>query len=200
MCGFSLARMRQLCGSRDQDSVDQMRSRITTELHYTPVELREELFAIVERAIMSGVPFQELLEESAIHSTAAGLLASFGQEWLVTDASNYGATALEEGLWGRYRKYASRECNAFLRALVEGIPLFGTQPPADGSAYAAVALDRLRVFQPHVRDLAELVAYRVGRKKQPTEEDRPAVQFAGEFCGWVDEIVATGRDLWLVYA
>jgi hypothetical protein len=46
--------------------------------------------------------------------------------------------------------------------------------------------------------LREQVTYRVGRKKDPSEEDRAASEFVAEFCGWVDQIRDAGRDLWYV--
>ncbi|HEX4611282.1 MAG TPA: hypothetical protein VH092_24025 [Urbifossiella sp.] len=194
--GFSLPQMRRLCGSRDEAAVGRLRDRIATDLSDTPGERRGQLVGVVERAVFEGAPFTDLQAETSLHALAAGLLAAHGQEWLVTRANVFGASALEEGLWGQYRRHASPEAQAFLRGLVEGVPLFGRQPPADGSAYAAVGLDSLRVFLPHLRDVAEVIAYRVGRKRAATEEDRAGAEFAAEFCGWVDEIVAAGRDVW----
>lgn len=197
--GFSLSQMRRLCGSRDEAAIDQLRDRVASDFGYIPGERRDQLVGVVERAVLEGVPFPDLTAETSLHSLAAGLLAAHGQEWRITGASVSDASALESGLWGQYRKHASPEAKAFLRGLVEGIPLFGRQPPPDGSAYAAVGLDSLRVFQPHLRDLAELIAYRVGRKRSATEEDRAGAAFAAAFCGWVDEVVAAGRDLWFQY-
>lgn len=197
--GFSLPQMRRLCGSRDEAAVRQLRDRIAADFGHLPGGQRGQLAGVIERAVFEGVPFPDLPAETSLHALAAGLLAAHGQEWLTTGASVYRASALEEGLWGRYRQHASPEARAFLRGLVEGIPLFGRQPPSDGSAYAAVGLDRLRAVQPHLRDLAELIAYRVGRKRSPTEEQQAGAVFAAEFCGWVDEVIAAGRDLWFQF-
>ena len=194
--GFSLAQLRRLCGSRDAAATSQLRDRIAADFGHMPAEWRERLAGVVERAVADGVPFPDLPTETSLHAVAAGLLAAHGQEWLVTGASVFAAPALEEGLWGRHRKLASPEAGAFLRGLVEGVPLFGGEPPADGSAYAAVGLDRLRVFQPHLRDLAEVIAYRVDRKRSASEEDRAGAAVAAALCGWVDEVAAAGRDLW----
>ena len=62
-----------------------------------------------------------------------------------------------------------------------------------------VGLDNLRVFQPHLRDLAETIAYRIGHKRSATQEDQAGASFAGEFCGWVEEVIAAGRDMWFKF-
>ncbi len=199
MAGFSLGQMRKLCASGDSEAVRSLQDQIAARYNYLGAGQRTGLMEIVERAILSGIPFPDLVNETWLHASAAQLLGQYKQDWLYTEASDYHDKALEEGLWGGYRKLASRETRAFLRGLVEGIPMFGQQPPTDGSAYAAVSLDRLRVFQPGLRDFAELIAYRVGRKRKPTDDERAAVTFAAEFCGWVDQIVAAERDLFFCF-
>jgi hypothetical protein len=199
MSGFSLGQMRKLCGSKNEEALGQLRERIHTKYHYMDAGRRTPIAEVIERAVMSGVPFPDLQAETHVHSCAAELLALHGQDWLVTDASNYHASALEDGLWRGYGKLASPETKGFLRGLAEGLPMFGRQPPNDGSAYATVSLDRLRAFLPGLRDLAETIAYRVGRKHAANEEERAGAQFATEFCGWVDQIVAAERDLFFEF-
>src|SRR5436305_9413490 len=73
------------------------------------------------------------------------------QEWLVTDASVYHATAPEDGLWRQYGRYARSEIKAFLRDLVEGVPLFGQRPP-DDAPDAAIGLEKLHSFRAGLED------------------------------------------------
>jgi hypothetical protein len=77
--------------------------------------------------------------------------------------------------------------------------MFGCQLPEDGAVYGAVSLEKLRVLQPGLRDLAELIAYRVGRKKAATELDRTVVEFTAELCDWLDEVIAAERDLFFSF-
>lgn len=195
MYGFSLGRMRRLCGSHDEEALRLLRDEVTTSFHYLEAERRTSIMEVVEQAVTSGLPFGNLQTETSIHSVAAGLLAHYDQEWLITEASHYHASALEEGLWRGYGKLASPETRAFLPGLVEGVPMFGRQPLSDGSAYGAISFERLRAIQPGIRDLVELIAYRVGRKRKANEEEQAAAKFADEFSNWVDQIVKAERDL-----
>jgi hypothetical protein len=199
--GFSLARMRRLFGSKDEAALRQLHSEIAARYHYLNANEQKAITDVVDRAVMSGAPFPDLETESWVHSVAAQILGLHGQEWLMNYSSVLeDAFALEEGLWGRYRKFASPETKAFLHGLVEGIPMFGCSRPAeDQSAYGAVSLERLRVFRPGYRDFAEVVAYRVGRNKAATPLDQSAAEFATEFSEWLDQLVAAERDLFFSF-
>jgi hypothetical protein len=197
--GFSLAQMRRLFGSRDEVALQQLHTEIAARDHYRSATDQNAIIEVVDRAVMSGVPFPELQTESWVHAVAAERLSRHGQEWLYNYSSVLeDAFALEEGLWGNYRKLATPETRAFLRGLVEGIPMFGCQA-RESLAYGAVSLEKLRVFQPGLRDLAELIAYRVGRKKSATELDRAVVEFTAELRDFVDEIIAAERDLFFSF-
>ena len=134
------------------------------------------------------------------HWLAANALAGHEQEWLVTPASVYHASALRDGLWRRYGKYARPEIRPFPQGLGEGVPLFGrTFSPVDETAclvYAAISLEKLRSFGPGLADLREQVVYRVGRKADPSDEDQAAASFITEFRDWIDQIREAGLDLW----
>jgi hypothetical protein len=194
MYGFSLARMRRLFRSRDEGAARRIRDRLAAEHPDWRPDERRDVGEVVERAIMEGVPFPGLGVESHTHSLAARVLAGHEQEWLPTHASIYHVSAVE-GLWRRFGRRARPEVRAFLRGLVEGVPLFGQQPPGGESTYAAVSLEKLRSFQPGLADLLAQVAYRVGRMT-PNPGDEGPVEFASGLCDWVDQIVEAGRDLW----
>ncbi len=198
--GFSLPRMRRLFRSQDVGAVTRMRDRLASEHPHLPQDRLLAASEIVERAVMTGVPFAGLDTETYLHWLAANALAGDDQDCLVTSASVYHASALRDGLWRRYGKYARPEIRAFLRGLVEGVPLFGRSLPSvdetDGLVYAAISVEKLRSFGPGLADLREQVVYRVGRKKAPSDEDRAAAEFVTEFCGWIDQIREAGRDLW----
>lgn len=191
--------MKSFCGSGDESVLAELRGRIAAECGHFAPSRQVELVSIVERAVRVGTPFRDLDAETSLHSVAASLLADHRQELLVTGASVYNALALEQGLWPLARKLGTPEVKAFFRGLVEGIPLFGRQLPTDGSAYAVIPLDSLRVFLPHIRDLAEVIEFRVSRKRAPTDDDRYDVTFSAEFRGWVEEIANAERDLWFCF-
>lgn len=198
--GFSLAQMRRLFGSRDETALLQLHNDIAAKYHYLDTIDQGAITEVVDRAVKSGVPFVELQTELWVHRVAAQQLGLHGQEWLYNYSSVLeDASALEVGLWGNYRKLASPETRAFLRGLVEGIPIFGRQSPEDGAAYGTVSLERLRVFQPGLRNLAEIIAYRVEHKKAPSELDRAVVGFTAEFCDWLDLIIAAEHDLFFSF-
>jgi hypothetical protein len=194
--GFSMARMRLLFGSRDHQAIEKLQNELRQRPGMQPQAVEEvrPVFEVVERAILTGIPFRELDVETYVHSAAVMALAQYEQDWLITDASSYNASALEDGLW-RYRKLASDEAKAFLRGLIEGLPLFGQHASADGSVYAIIGIDRLPIFIPHLRDLAETLEYRVGKRRAATDEDHAAVAFASELCEWIEQIISENRDL-----
>lgn len=194
--GFSLSRMRRLFRSQDLGAVDRMRDRLASGGLHRPPEEIQAVSEIIERAVMNGVPFVGLETETHRHWLAANAMAGDEQEWLATPASVYHASALADGLWPRYGRYARPEIRAFLRGLVEGVPLFGLRSPSGGPAYAAISLEKLRSFQVGLADLREQVVYRVGRKKDPDDDDMAASEFVTEFCEWVDQIREASLDLW----
>jgi hypothetical protein len=192
--------MRQLFGSGDEEILEQLHQEIAEKEVYRHPKERKAIRDVVDRAVMSGVPFKDVPTESWVHAVAAEILGLHGQEWLCNYSSVLeDASALEEGLWGQYRKLATPHTRAFLHGLVEGIPLFGCQPAEDGSAYGVISLDRLRVFQPGLRDLAEVIAYRVGRDKEATEFEHNVAAFASELSEWLDQLIAAERDLFFSF-
>src|SRR5579883_1403689 len=94
--GFSIAKMRRLFRSSDEQAVRRINDRLASDDPYWSTRDHGEVGEIVERAIMSGVPFPDLRTETHLHSLAASALAGDEQEWLVTDASAYHATAFED--------------------------------------------------------------------------------------------------------
>ncbi|WP_165250897.1 hypothetical protein [Paludisphaera soli] len=194
--GFSIARMRRLFRSGDVEAVARIRERMATEQPDLSQRELGEVCEIVERAVTTGVPFGDLECEGHAHWLAANALAGHDQEWLVTSASAYHASALRDSLGRRYGKYARPEVRALLRGFAEGVPLFGRSLPEDGLLYAAVGGEKLRAFGPGLVDLREQVDYRVGRKREPTGEDLEAAEFVGELCGWIAQIQEAGLDLW----
>ncbi|QDV37337.1 hypothetical protein [Tautonia plasticadhaerens] len=177
--GFSLPQMRRLLGSEDEGAIERIRGRLAEGHPHWRQDEHEGVGEIVARAIRHGIPFPDLRAETHLHTLAASALAGDDQDWLVTDASHYHASALEDGLWRRFGRLARPEVKGFLRGLVEGVPLFGQKPAEDGTAYAAIGLEKLRFFRKGLEDLRVQVAYRVSRKRAPSEADQEAVEFLG---------------------
>jgi len=191
MSGFSMPKMRGLFRSGDREAVERIAGGLIAKHPYWSPETRERARGIVERAIVHGVPFPGLEAEDHLHFAAACAFVAEGQEHHGTLASVFGADALERGLWPRVRKLGGPEARAFIRGLVTGIPLFGPSMPQDGEVYAAVSLAKLRAFRPGLVDVRDQLIYRHGPKDDNAE-------FAAEFCGWIDEIIDAGLDLWYV--
>ncbi|MDG3003575.1 hypothetical protein [Paludisphaera mucosa] len=188
MCGFSMAKMRSLFGSGDLQAVDRVFRGLASDLGDS-FAFHDEARRILETAIMKGVPFPGLETESQLHYKVASALTGDEQELLWTEASSYGADAMEVGFRRYARKHGSPETRAFVRGLVEGLPIFGQNLPEDGEVYAAIGLAKLRFFRPGLVDLRDQIAFRAGPKHEASE-------FAAEFCGWIDEIIDAGLDLW----
>lgn len=191
MSGYSMARMRSLFRSGDHEAVERVAAGLVAEHPDWSSEVRERARGIVERAIMDGVPFPGLELEDHLHFAAACEFVADGQEHLYTVASTYGADALERGLWPKARKYGGPEVRAFIRGMVTGVPLFGQSLPEEEEVYAAVSLAKLRAFRPGLVDLRDQLVYRHGSEDQ-------SARFSVEFCGWIDEIIDAGLDLWYV--
>src|SRR5262249_59216782 len=126
------------CGWEDEEAVRRMRERLASKYAYEPPDQLQAVVEIIERAVATGVPFAGLGEETHAHWLAANALAEYDQEWLMIPACAYHSSAIRDGLWPDYGKYAGREARAFLRGLVEGVPLFGQRLPSDGLVYAAI--------------------------------------------------------------
>src|SRR5262245_35833738 len=94
--GFSLPRMRRLFRSQDLGAVTRMRDRMATEHPHLPQDRLLAASETVEKAIMTGVPFAGLDTETDLHWLAANALAGDEQDWLVTPASVYHASALRD--------------------------------------------------------------------------------------------------------
>ena len=188
MSGFSMAKMRSLFRSGDGEAVERIARSLADEYYAWP-STKQDARAIVERAVMRGVPFDDLATESHLHFQVACAFAQDEQDRLFTDSSAFGAEMLEVHLWRQVRKQGRAETRAFVRGLVEGLPLFGQALPEESEAYAAVPLAKLKFFRPGPIEFRYLLAYRAG------EED-PTASFAADFLGWIDGIIDAGLDLW----
>jgi hypothetical protein len=198
--GFSLKSMRELFRSGDDAAVRRITERLAAEHPHPSSETAvREASEVVRRAVIDGVPFPGLVAECYAHTLAASAMARDGQEWLVTPASVYEASALRDGLRRLSRKWAGPETRAFVNGLAQGVPLFGQQPAPDGGTYAAVGHDKLSHFLKGLRDLATQIEWRAARKGEPVGEEADAARFAAEFCGCVEQVVDAGKDLWLTY-
>lgn len=180
--------MRSLFRSGDIGAVDRIFEGLKTQYYDWPTTSRDAR-SILERAVIQGVPFHDLETESHLHYRVACACAGDQQDWLYTQADLYGADSLEIDFWRQVRKHGRPETRAFVRGLIEGVPMFGQGFPEEGEVYAAVPLAKLRFFRPGLIELRDLIAYRFG------EED-PAAEYASEFCGWIDEIIDAELDLW----
>jgi len=194
LLGFSLSKMKSLCGSKDEAALAQLCARLSRDFSDLDTEDSTKIREILEKAIWEGIPFRDLEEENWRHVDAASRLARFEQDWLQTDASHYYATALVEGLRKSCR-LGSPEAQAFVRSVCAGLPLFWRRL-AEDVCYGMVPRARLRFFLPHLSDLADVLEHRVNRKKSATNEDLAGAKFAREFCGWLTEIATADRDLW----
>lgn len=191
LAGFSLPTMRGLFGSGDEEAIRRMRDSVSSDDPWRGSRQPEKVMEVVERAIRRGVPFRDLDEESSVHLEAAIALGHDGQEWLGTTC-DYHATSLQSGILPRYARHARPEAQALLRGLAEGVPLFGRNPPPE-VPYAIVGLEKLRAFRPALADLLVQVEYRAERNGEPQ-----AAEFMASFCGWIDEIIDAGRDLFSI--
>jgi len=195
LIGFSMVKMRRLFRSQDEQAVRRICDHLAVAHPYWSQGQRDEIAEIVRRAVMFGVPFPGLETETYLHVLAASAFATDGQEGLGTFASVHHASASREGL-RPYVKYARPEIKAFLRGLAEGVPIFGQSLSLDGPIYAAISLEKLKVFERGLHDLRDQIVCRVEQKKKPSDEAREGAEFVTELCGWVDQIREAGMDLW----
>ena len=195
--GFSMARMRGLLGSGDEDAIGRIRIALDAGGGGRTAIGSVEVMAIVERAVREGVPFPELIQETNAHEAAAAALASDGQQFMTTAASAYLAGDFIDGIFKPYGRIARQDVGGFLRSLAHGSPLFGQATNRDeASPYAAIGRSKLQVLRGGLVHLREQIVYRIARRKVYDKDRAEDVGLIADFFDSIDQIIDAEHDLW----
>lgn len=195
--GFSMARMRDLLGSGDDEAIERIRIALSAKADGRSTLKFDEVMAIVERAIREGVPFPELDVETFEHEAAATALASDRQIFVTTAASSYPAEAFIEGIFKPYGRIARQDVGSFLRSLAYGVPMFGQATNRDeASPYAAIGRSKLQALRGGLVHLREQIVYRIARRKVYDKDRAEDVGLIADFFDSIDQIIDAEHDLW----
>ena len=144
---------------------------------------------VVRRAVGSGVPFGELGAEGPEHVAAARFLAGVGQRlWPEVESWKW-----KHGAWQAFHDATAErfppDARSLLDGLVFGRPLFGTDIDTGWEHYSHFSNVEARVLS---------VALRQVRGERPDlHDDENIGVFPDALQGWLDEIAAAGRDVFV---
>jgi hypothetical protein len=156
--GFKLAQLQSLCGSGDRAAIRNLKSRFA---HVTPDsfddddEYHDLFHQALERAIMKGVPFDDLQSETNSHIQLAILLGEYKQKFISTSSNSLKM----RGFWEFQRKYPnalSSEANDLFGIFTEGRPLFGRKIQTDWSYYGYLSRDEVAFLEESLIEVKDI--------------------------------------------
>lgn len=188
--GFDLSKMRRLFGCRDPEVLCKVRDMLPEVVEHWPEVESQEFFVIAEpvlsRAVMEGVPFEELDREDGGHTVLArNVFAVYGQDLYWPDGSDDWRAAAFWGLLDAIGSKARGEATCLFSYLTSGRPIFGRRCTDRHSYYAYLSNAELQEVRSHmIHATDETSALRADR-------------FFAEILDWFDELDARKLDLWL---
>lgn len=184
--GFDLQKMRAFFGSKDERIITAVEKRLAPlwreEAEEDAAEASEAQRAhteIVRQAVMSGVPFPDLAEESEHHYDVARAFAATRQKPMRTELAEWGARTFPDFL-ERFGDKLPQDCRQTYSFLLEGRPLFGTRVDRRSGPYAF---------------LARAEALRLVAGLQEAQKIEPLLQGNRYASGFVDVMIKVLQDL-----
>lgn len=215
--GFKFGTLSAITSSADTDALGLLLSR--PSYGFLDEVRNAEVKQILERAVLNGIPFPELDEESATHIEAAKILAHCKQDHFKTAIEGENLGALRE-LVKTMREKVNGDDFALLDFLTEGRALFGRHIEHTPQYYSYLLLDEvkrlrtlLKPYHPPKNKVSapfdaeymnRLTACGYGREVQNIcrdfgfqEEDLDELDdIETGFSRWLYEIEVAGFDLW----
>jgi hypothetical protein len=189
--GFSLAKFRTLFGSRDQSVIDAIEASFAESVEEEPEDFDQEyrgtFHKALHRAIEDGVPFPSLEVEGEPHVHLALLMASYEQEYLPTDSSDWKMIGFWD-FWELCGDLLSPEGRRLFSYLIEGRPLFGRQIESSWSYYAYLERQEVDALRAAFRELWEA--------NPDLHENELIADLVADLTRWCEEISSRGMDLW----
>ena len=184
--GFDLEKMRSFFGSKDERIITAVEKKLAPlwreEAEEDPTEATETQRAhteIVHRAVMSGVPFPDLAEESDHHYDVARAFAATRQKPVRTELAEWGARTFPDFM-ERFGDRLPEDCRLLYSFLLEGRPLFGTKVDRRSGPYAF---------------LSRAEAIRLAAGFQEAQSVEPFLQGTRYASGFVDVMIRVLRNL-----
>ena len=190
--GFSLKKLRALSGSHDKEALRVL--TLTARDRFADAPMNARLQSVIKRSIERGFPFPDLAEETDVHTTAASLLADYGQKHLGMDSNFWRASALRD----LAQQPPHQQATELLKYLSSGRPLFGKHIYTGEQTYGYLSLaeiQRLRTFlrEPAPYHLNPAVSDRASGYVEIEEFN----DFPRALATWLKALDDQKQDLWI---
>jgi hypothetical protein len=193
--GFRLAQLRELLGSGRREILPALNEELAAlaenDPFAEPEDDEENVFeaakAIVERAVVEGVPFPDLEAEDDAHVTAAIALARYQQSWKDTGSDIWQMGAFEE-LDDDAADSWPPQARPLFDCFLNGRPLFGERIETDWTYYGYLTAEEVRTLAAAIAQMRETDA----EFADPDYLDG----FLDALTGWLSSIVEDDLDLW----
>lgn len=184
--GFDLQKMRSFFGSKDERIITAVEKKLAPLWREEAEEDADEAaltqqahMEIVRRAVLSGVPFPDLAEESDHHYDVARAFAATRQKPVRTEIAEWGARTFPDFI-ERFGDKLPEDCRTLYLSFLEGRPLFGTQVDRRCGPYAF---------------LSRAEAVRLAAGFQLAQSADPLLQGTRYASGFVDAMIKVLREL-----
>ncbi len=184
--GFDLQKMRSFFGSKDERIITAVEKKLSPlwredaeEDAAEAAETQRAHTEIIRQAVMSGVPFPDLAEESDHHYDVARAFAATRQKPVRTELVEWGAQTFPDFM-ERFGDRLPQDSRLLYSFLLEGRPLFGTKVDRRSGPYAF---------------LSRAEAIRLAAGFQEAQSAEPFLQGTRYASGFVDVMIKVLRDL-----
>ncbi len=184
MFGFRFAALQSLMGSRNQEALLKLAAASDGLLDF---ECPAELEAIISRAVLEGVPFNDLSVESSDHVTAATLLVRYTQDLMTLDSHAWKMEAFSD-LLDATRGRCDSTTDHLLGSFSSGRPLFGPRIDSSWSIYGYLLRTEIRLILENLKRLRQSTPM----FRSPNFLDG----FLEALMGWFQRLEQEGLDLW----
>jgi hypothetical protein len=189
ICGFSLAKLRSLLGSRNQDILKTLLTECDQQFVGDDSESdkdrrwTEQVKEVIRRAIMKGAPFPDLDAEDETHVAAMMVLAAHEQSPLPTESSIWKAPVLAD-LWEAIGEKLPARVAPLYDGMLNGRPLLGKRIDSSWSFYAWLTCQEVTILWQSLETIRRV------------EPDPTGNGFLGELASWLEQIHKGAYDLW----
>jgi hypothetical protein len=184
--GFDLQKMGSFFGSKDERIITAVEKKLAPLWREEAEEDANEAATtqrahteMVRRAVMSGVPFPDLAEESDHHYDVARAFAATRQKPVRTELAEWGARTFPDFM-ERFGDRLPQDCRELYSFFLDGRPLFGTQVDRRSRPYAF---------------LARAESLRLASGFQEAQRVEPLLQANRYASGFVDVMIKVLREL-----
>ena len=140
--GFDLQKMRSFFGSKDARIVTAVETKLSPLWREEAEEDKDEAaetqrahMEIVRRAVMSGVPFEDLIDETEDHYDVARAFAAVRQRRVRTKLAEWGALTFPDFM-EHFGGRLPEDCRRLYRYFLDGRALFGVRVDRACGPYA----------------------------------------------------------------